>query len=183
MRLHDKMTIVRKILEPFLLALSELEAYFIKPNDSLRFRRLYLRYCGVNFGMPLWIGRKFRLLDGHNVSLGNRCALSDFVMIMAYQPLSIGNDFTGAAGLHIDTGGHDPQTMEPLGGSIVIGDRVWCGIDVRILGGVTIGNDVVIGAGSVVCKDVPSNCVVAGVPARVIRTLQRDPEKFWTWAR
>jgi maltose O-acetyltransferase len=130
----------------------------------------------------LWIGRKFRLLLGHNVSLGKRCALSDFVMLMAYHPLNIGDDFTGAAGLHIDTGGHDPETMEPRGGPIIIGDRVWCGIDVRILGNVTIGNDVVIGAGSVVCRDIPSNSVAVGVPARVIKKLQRNPEKhFWRW--
>jgi acetyltransferase-like isoleucine patch superfamily enzyme len=174
-------TISRRIIETLLLFLSELEAYFVVPGDSLALRRLFLRYCGVSFTNPIWIGRKFRLLHGHNVSLGDRCALGDFVMIIAYHYLKIGDDFTGAAGLHIDTGGHDPVTMKPAGGPIVIGDRVWCGIDVRILGGVTIGDDVVIGAGSVVCRDIPSNSVAAGVPARVIRSIDRDLDEFWTW--
>jgi acetyltransferase-like isoleucine patch superfamily enzyme len=50
-----------------------------------------------------------------------------------------------------------------------IGD--WCviGIGATIMGGVTIGNEVVVGAGAVVTKDVPSNCIVAGNPARIVR--------------
>lgn len=52
----------------------------------------------------------------------------------------------------------------------VIGDNVFVGIGAKILGDLTIGNDVVIGANAVVTKDVPSNCIVAGIPARVIRT-------------
>lgn len=174
----------RKFIEQVLLALSELEAFFVEPNDLLRFRRFYLRHCGVCFSASLWVGRKFRLHLGHNVSLGNRCALGDFVQIIAWEPVSIGSDFMGSSGLHINTGGHDPQTMQPQCGPVTVGDRVWCGVDVTILAGVTIGNDVVIGAGSVVCKDIPSNSIAVGVPARVINTLQRKPEnKFWTWDR
>lgn len=53
----------------------------------------------------------------------------------------------------------------------VIGDNVTLGVNVTIIGPVTIGNNVIIGAGSVVVKDVPDNCVVAGNPARIIKTL------------
>ena len=53
-----------------------------------------------------------------------------------------------------------------------IGNRVWIDAGTIILPGVTIGDDSVIGAGSVVVKDVPDNCVVAGNPARIIRTLE-----------
>ncbi len=53
---------------------------------------------------------------------------------------------------------------------IIIGNNVWIGGSVTILSGVTIGNNVVIGAGAVVTKDVPDNCVIAGVPAKVIKT-------------
>jgi acetyltransferase-like isoleucine patch superfamily enzyme len=177
------MAISLKFFEPVLLALSELEAFFVKPNDSLWFRRLYFRHCGVRFATPLWVGRKFRLLWGHKVSLGKRCAFGDFVQIIAWEPVSIGRDFTGSSGLHLNTGGHDAQTMKPHCGAITIGDRVWCGVNVTILSGVTIGDDVVIGAGSVVCQDVPSCSIAVGVPARVIKSLQRNQkEKFWTWA-
>ena len=51
-----------------------------------------------------------------------------------------------------------------------IGDRCFIGIRSIIMPGVTIGNDVIVGSGSIVTKDVPSNCIVAGNPARVIKT-------------
>ena len=54
---------------------------------------------------------------------------------------------------------------------ITIGDDCWFGGSVIVLPGVTIGDNVVVGAGAVVTKDVPSNVMVAGNPARVIKTL------------
>lgn len=53
----------------------------------------------------------------------------------------------------------------------VIGDSVTLGVNVTIIGDVRIGNNVVIGAGSVVVKDIPDNCVAVGNPCRVIKTL------------
>lgn len=52
---------------------------------------------------------------------------------------------------------------------IIVGDNVYISTGVIVLGPVTIGNNVIIGAGSVVNKDIPSNCVVAGVPAKIIK--------------
>ena len=60
---------------------------------------------------------------------------------------------------------------------MVIGRDVWIGGNCTILPGVTIGNNVVVAAGAVVTKDVPDNCVVAGVPAKVIRKLEDDTEE------
>jgi len=54
----------------------------------------------------------------------------------------------------------------------VIGDNVTFGANVIVIGGVTIGDNVTVGAGSVVTKDVPPNTVVAGVPAKVIKTIE-----------
>lgn len=56
-------------------------------------------------------------------------------------------------------------------GNPVIGNNVTIGANYVIIGDITIGDNVLIGAGSVVVKDIPSNCVVAGVPAKVIRML------------
>lgn len=56
--------------------------------------------------------------------------------------------------------------------SPIIGDnvRICCGA--KVIGGIHVGNNVVIGANAVVCKDIPDNVVVAGVPAKIIRNLQ-----------
>ena len=56
--------------------------------------------------------------------------------------------------------------------SPVIGDNVRCCCGAKIIGGVHVGNNVVIGANAVVCKDVPDNVVVAGVPAKIIEYLK-----------
>lgn len=62
-------------------------------------------------------------------------------------------------------------------GPIKVGDNVFIGNNAIILPGVTIGDNVVIGAGAVVAKDIPSNSVAAGVPAKVIRSLEEYGEK------
>lgn len=60
---------------------------------------------------------------------------------------------------------------------IVIGNNVHIGIGAVIMPGVHVGNNVIIGCGSIVTKDVPSDTVVAGIPARVIRSIQEYAEK------
>ena len=97
----------------------------------------------------------------------------------------------------MDDGGHKtnrvtsyPFKGNPIGAKrgIIIGNDVWIGMDSIILYGVKVGNGVTIAAGSVVTKDVPDYCVVAGVPARVIRRKcsQEDANRmneiaWWNW--
>lgn len=86
--------------------------------------------------------------------------------------ITIGDDVTLAPRVHILA--HDASTKKALGytrlGTVNIGNNVFVGASTIILPGVNIGNDVVVGAGSVVSKDIPNNSVVAGSPARVICT-------------
>ena len=65
----------------------------------------------------------------------------------------------------------------PSHGKVKIGNNVWLGENVTILAGVEIGNDVVIGIGSIVTKSIPSNSLAVGVPAKVICTLDEYYEK------
>jgi len=177
------MVLNRKVFKQLLWVLSEIEAFTSRPNDMLRLRRLYLESEGVKFGKHLWVGRNLCLSNNfNNISLGERCAIGDCVNIVAHAPISIGDDFIGASGLHIDSGTHDTVTLQPNNLPICIGNRVWCGIDVTIISGVTIGDNVVIGAKSLVCKDIPSNSIAVGVPAKVIKPLDRSNiESMWTW--
>jgi acetyltransferase-like isoleucine patch superfamily enzyme len=163
---------------------SELEAVFAKPKAPLRFRRRYLRSMGIKHGREIWIGKGLHVWNSGNLLLGERCALGAFVVIANHAPISIGDDFLSAPGLVIDSGSHDPATLEPFSRPITIGNRVWCGNNVTILSGVSIGDDVVIGAGSVVNKNIPPNCIAAGVPAKVLRPLERQTTSpLWTWTQ
>ena len=63
-----------------------------------------------------------------------------------------------------------PPLQQPMiAKETIIGDRVWLGANVTVLKGMKIGNDAVVGAGSVVTKNVPDKAIVAGVPAKIIR--------------
>lgn len=60
---------------------------------------------------------------------------------------------------------------------VKIGNDVWLGGNVCVMPGVTIGNNVVIGAGAVVTKDIPDNSLAVGSPARIIRQLENDTKE------
>ena len=65
------------------------------------------------------------------------------------------------------------------GYKVKIGNDVWIGGNTVINPGVTIGDNIVIGSNSVVTKDIPSNCVAAGNPCKVLRAITDEDRKFW----
>ena len=90
-----------------------------------------------------------------------------------HAPIFIGDDFISSSGLYINSGTHDVNTLMPSYEPIKIGNRVWCGMRVTICAGVSIGDDVVIGAGALVTKSLPSGYLAYGVPAKPVRKLER----------
>lgn len=117
------------------------------------------------------------LLSPDNLSLGSRISIHPFCYIDATGGLTIGNDVSIAHGVSILTTEHVfSDTTVPIRDQGVvshptrIGSDVWIGAGARILAGVSIGNGSVVAAGSVVKNDVPAGAVVAGVPARVIKS-------------
>jgi maltose O-acetyltransferase len=93
--------------------------------------------------------------------------------------ISIGDNVTMAPRVHVLA--HDASTKLVLGftkiGRVNIGNNVFVGADSVILPNVTIGDNVVIGANSTVSKSIPSNCVVAGSPAKWICNVQEFVDK------
>ena len=113
------------------------------------------------------------------VKIGDRCHFSRDTQLSCMESITIGENCGFAEGVAIHDmthcfgpeWAHDSFWDKPFWAApIVIGDNVWVGCKVTIVGGVTIGDDVVIAANSVVTKDIPSHCVVGGVPARIIRS-------------
>ncbi|MEJ7590184.1 MAG: acyltransferase [Planctomycetaceae bacterium] len=142
-------------------------------------RSLYLRFMQVEHESPFAIGNDFFLRFRGNLRFGKGCGFGSFCRIWNYHQIEIGDDFLAAGGLTINTAGHNPDNMESIGGSVTIGSRVWCGLNVTILGGVTIGDDAVVGACSLVNKDVPAGSIVVGIPARVQRQVNRTTFNRW----
>jgi acetyltransferase-like isoleucine patch superfamily enzyme len=129
--------------------------------------------CGqsVRIRMPTVVVR------ADNVFAGSQIDIGEFCHIRANDKLTIGNRVLIASHVVITTAGHPitpPRWANVEMGPIVIGDEVWIGAGSTILPGVTIGDNCVVAAGSVVTKDVSPNCVVAGVPAQVIGTTDLD---------
>lgn len=91
----------------------------------------------------------------HYIEIGKGCSISDNVCI-------------ADSDSHFIDGEKEKATAP-----IIIGDHVWIGKNVTIMKGVTIGAGAIVGAGSVVTKSVPSNVVVAGNPAKPIKTIEK----------
>lgn len=116
--------------------------------------------------------------QGGQIEIGNNVGMSSTRMWISNQ-LTIGNNVKiGACCLIIDTDTHQIDYLQRRKGDgriksapITIEDDVWIGAHCIVLKGVTIGARSIIGAGSVVTKDIPADCVAAGNPCRVIRYL------------
>lgn len=111
-------------------------------------------------------------LPGGHLEVGDNVFINYGTSIVASSHVKIGNDCL--IGTHVsvmDTDFHrvEDKAWDPTGEPIVIEDRVWLGNRSMVLKGVRIGHDAVVGAGSVVTKDVEPRTVVAGVPAVVVK--------------
>lgn len=111
---------------------------------------------------------------GGRLEIGERNWIHYGCSLAAHQLVRIGDGcHLGPYTNIIDNAYHDIEDhlRKPASRAVIIGNNVWIGTRVIILPGVTIGDNAVVGAGSVVTKDVPARGVVAGNPARLLRTL------------
>ncbi|MGB4778615.1 acyltransferase [Microbacterium sp.] len=110
-----------------------------------------------------------------DITIGARTSVNTWCYFEAVAPIRIGEDCHIAMFSLIITSGHGigPHGVEHTRTSapVTIGDRCWLGARATVLPGVTIGDDVIVAAGAVVVRDLPSGGVYAGVPARLIRPL------------
>jgi len=124
--------------------------------------------------------------------IGKNCKIGDYVHIAAGERVSIGENVLMASKIYISDLNHGdysdmstdsspdvPPDERPLHTKPVsIGNNVWIGENVCILSGVNIGDGCIIGANSVVNKDIPYNCIAVGSPAKVVKRYNHDTGKW-----
>jgi acetyltransferase-like isoleucine patch superfamily enzyme len=117
------------------------------------------------------------------IKIGNNVIFNTDIHIGCIDKIEIGNNCLFASRIYITDHHHGEPTLEmlqfapkdrPLSskGPVIIKDNVWVGEGVAIMPNVTVGENSIIATNAVVTKDVPPNCVVAGVPAKVIKIIK-----------
>ena len=145
------------------------------PTDAATLRELFTELLG-RYGDAAEIRPPFRCDYGYQTSFGARSFANFGLVVLDVATVTIGEDVQIGPGVQLLTATHplEPgprrdkwEAAEP----ITIGDNVWLGGGVIVCPGVTIGADTVVGAGSVVTKDLPPGVIAVGSPARVLREL------------
>ena len=174
-----------RFLIDFWVYLCTLTGYI--PSHTIRLL-LYLTLFGVKIGKDSSIhwraefNQPMGVAIGHNTIIGNDAFLDGRMKnFLSYRkmhgrPVTIGNNVSIAGEVRIYTMEHDIDSpmFEEVGAPVVIDDYVVIGTRVTILPGVHIGKGAVIATGAVVTKDVGEYEVVAGVPAKVIKTRNKN---------
>jgi maltose O-acetyltransferase len=144
-----------------------------------RWRATLLRLNGAQVGKRCYIRSNLQLPEGFNLTIGDNVFINTGCCFDATAPIHIGHrvqfgyQVTLITGDHV-IGPHECRTGSPSGGPIVIEDGAWIGARATILPNVRIGAGAVVSVGSLVAKDVASDTLVAGVPARQLRQLSAE---------
>ena len=142
--------------------------------DEPRRRAILIDLLGSG-GEDAWVQPPFYCDYGSNIQLGTRVFFNFNCVVLDVCEVRIGSFTLFGPAVQIYTATHpmDPETRRTLelGKAVTIGSDVWVGGAAVICPGVTIGSRSVIGAGSVVTRDIPENVFAAGNPCRVIRQL------------
>ena len=147
------------------------------PADALETSTELIRDLIPDSGAGVWIEPPFFCDYGSNITLGDNVFFNFNCVVLDVAPVRIGARVLFGPAVQIYTATHpmraaDRRTGLELGKAIAIGDDVWVGGGSIICPGVRIGARSVIGAGSVVTKDIPDDVFAAGNPCRVLREIE-----------
>ena len=151
--------------------------------SQLTERREHLRHILGHAGERFLIEPGFRCDYGFNITIGENFFANYDLVILDCAPVSFGRNCLVGPQCGFYTAIHPLDAEERASGMeyarpITVGDDVWFGGHVTVLPGVSIGSGSVIGAGSVVTRDIPAGVVAAGNPCRVLRPIDKDaPER------
>jgi acetyltransferase-like isoleucine patch superfamily enzyme len=176
-----------------------LRLYFLFARLFILKKQPYLRHIGagqlfanwfsqkvkkINYDVPFQVHFTSRLTGYQNIVIvGNPDKImisfaasgGCYYAVSANAKLEIGEGTIWAHNLNIQTSNHNPDDFDvPIEKDIKIGRHCWIGGNASILAGVELGDHVIVGANSVVTKSFPSNVVIGGCPARIIKTLPEE---------
>lgn len=141
------------------------------PNSTIKIGRgcvfvssSLLNYRGINHPCIINTG-----CEGAEIIIGSKCGFSG-VSIVANKLVKIGDFVTIGANTLIGDRDDHAELYDSKPQPVIIEDNVWIGMQCIILKGVHIGRNCIIGAGSVVTKNIPPNSIAAGIPCKVIKT-------------
>lgn len=163
------------------LALAERQAQLVfKFNQTMPGTQEYRRLMSVIFPTIGDGSRVATPLSGvrfHMVSIGSNVVIMPGCLMMAAGGITIDDGAMIAANVQLISNNHDLYERQVITCKpIHIGKKAWIGAGATILPGVTVGDNAVVGAASVVTKDVPADTIVAGNPARIIKRIPPRPE-------
>jgi maltose O-acetyltransferase len=146
-------------------------------EDQAAERSRILQLLIPHQGQGLWLQPPFYCDYGYNIKLGDKVFFNFNCVVLDVTYVTIGSRTLFGPNVQIYTATHPINYKERASGleyarPITIGEDVWVGGSAVICPGVSIGDRSVIGAGSVVTKDIPADVFAAGNPCRVIRTLE-----------
>lgn len=171
---YDDLT--RELIEARARAVVLTDEYNRSFGQSNEAREAILRRILKSVGPGANFEPTFRCEFGFNISVGKRFYANFDCIILDGAEVQIGDYVLFGPRVGIYTSNHAIDAEERAAGAcyakpVIIGNRVWIGGGVNINQGVTIADNSIVGAGSVVTKDVPPNVIAAGVPCRVIRSI------------
>jgi len=155
-----------------------------RPSEEIKRKALLKELLG-DMGQDIWIEPPVHMAYGTNVHIGNHFYANFNLVIVDDIDVYIGEYVMIAPNVTITPTGHpvDADLRRPgtqFSIPVRIGSNVWIGSNAVILPGITIGDNSVIGAGSVVTHDIPENVIAVGNPCNVLRKIdERDKEYYY----
>ena len=144
------------------------------PRPLWGWRRMILRAFGATVGSEVHVYPTVRIAIPWNLNLGASCAVGDYAILYSLGQITIGDRTTISQGAHLCAGTHDLFDMSRplLKPPINIGADTWICADAFVGPGVTVGRCAIVGARTVIMRNVPEKATVVGNPARIIKMKQ-----------
>ena len=160
-------------------------AYNKTEDEETELRYNLMQQLFKEVGKNVWIEPDFKCEFGKNIKIEDDVYINFGCVILDCAEVIIGSHTLIGPNVGLYAANHSIDALERINGGcygkpIHIGKNVWLGGDVKVLPGVSIGDNTIIGTGSIVTKDIPSNVVAAGNPCKVIREITSKDKTGYT---